>query len=470
MLTILGIGTGELSSLTMGGYARITDAKNVILQTGEIPIARELRECGVSFKTLDVFYEQAQDFDDWERKVCAFIANEEDPLLCLVGDVFSSALLPGLMRMGKADILPGVGFFGNALSLCAGQMKAASVFACAASEFIATDFSGGSAVVITEVDSDCLAADIAEKLGRYYPAGTLLYVVDGNIVEKVPLQALSKRNIWTYSVSIVLDAADFLTKESYGFSDLCHIIAVLRGENGCPWDRKQTHQSLRASMIEESYEAVDAIDKNDPYMLEDELGDVLLQVVMHAAIAEEHSEFDIVNVCDAICKKMIRRHPHIFGEGKANTAEEVIANWEEIKRGEKSLKTYRQSLLDIPAGTSPLLRAEKLQKKASAIGFDWEDYMGALEKTKEELEELEQEIKISGRIEEEAGDLLFAMVNLLRMVGVDGEVALNRACAKFISRLSYMEDAARAAGRDLAKMRLAEQEQLWQASKREKLD
>lgn len=152
MLTILGIGTGELSSLTMGGYARITGAKNVILQTGEIPIARELKECGVTFKTLDAFYEQAQDFDDWESKVCAFIAKEEDPLLCLVGDVFSSALLPGLMQMGKADILPGVGFFGNALSLCAGQMKASSVFACAASEFIATDFSGRSAVVITEVD------------------------------------------------------------------------------------------------------------------------------------------------------------------------------------------------------------------------------------------------------------------------------------------------------------------------------
>ncbi len=468
MLTVLGLGTGGFSSLTMGGYERISHAEHVILQTGQIPVARELEKHGISFVTLDVFYEEAQDFDDWAEKACSYIRAQTNPLLCLLGDVYANALLPKLWKTGAMEVVPGMGFFESALSYCAGRLSCGHALVCAAPQFLQSDFTGQSAAVITEVDSAYQAADIAVKLGRFYPADSIVYVVEEGQTEETCLKTLPLREKWGYAVCIVVDAATFSTKECYSFADLCHIISRLRGEHGCPWDKKQTHESLRASLIEECYETVDAIDAHDPHMLADELGDVLMQVVMHAAIADEHAAFDIIDVCDAISKKMIRRHPHIFGNATADTAEEVIANWEEIKRSEKSIKTYKQSLLDIPKTTSPLIRAEKLQKKASLIGFDWKEYAGALAKVKEELVELEQEIACSGKIEEEAGDLLFAAVNLLRLLGVDADVALNAACAKFITRFSYMEDAARAAGCDLAKLSLSEQEKLWQQAKHEK--
>lgn len=258
---------------------------------------------------------------------------------------------------------------------------------------------------------------------------------------------------------------DFKRKERYSVEDLLKIMEILRSENGCPWDREQTHESLRTCLIEECYEVLEAIDARDEFALADELGDVLLQVVMHAAIASEHGQFDALDVADGICRKMIRRHPHIFGDAVVKDSGEVMQNWEAIKRQEKAQKSLAQSLADIPSGMPALIRAQKIQKKAAQIGFDWENYEGALEKVREELTELCAALAGDGSTEEEAGDLLFSAVNLLRKLGVDAEPALLAACGKFADRMAKMESFASQQGQELAKMPLEEQDALWNRAK-----
>ena len=208
-----------------------------------------------------------------------------------------------------------------------------------------------------------------------------------------------------------------------------------------------------------------AVDQEDPMQLADELGDVLMQVAFHAQIGQECGEFDLTDITTCIAKKMIHRHTHIFGSDKLDTSGQVAANWEKIKRQEKGLATITDSLKDVPLGMELLLRAAKVQKKAAGVGFDWPDYRGALEKVQEELLELQQEIEKEGALEEEAGDLLFACVNLLRLLKVNGAIALESAIRKFISRFQYMEEEAEETGKNLASLSLEEQEMLWQQAK-----
>jgi tetrapyrrole methylase family protein/MazG family protein len=239
----------------------------------------------------------------------------------------------------------------------------------------------------------------------------------------------------------------------------------LRSPGGCPWDLKQTHESLRQYVLEEAYEVAAAVDEKDPDALADELGDLLLQVVFHAQIGRQRGEFDIADVTSNICAKMILRHPHIFGSVSVTGAEEVVANWEAIKRTEKGHSSTAQTMEDVPSGMSALMRAYKIQKKAAQAGFDWEDASGALLKAEEEENELKDELsgKDMDKIEAEAGDLLFAWVNVLRKAGVNPEVALARATRKFTGRFAYIEQNA---GADLQDLTLAQMDELWESAKK----
>lgn len=258
---------------------------------------------------------------------------------------------------------------------------------------------------------------------------------------------------------------DFTFKEKYTYEDLLEIMRILRCPEGCVWDREQDHKSIRRSFIEETYEAVEAIDNDDPVLLQEELGDVLLQVVFHAQIEAEAGRFTMDDVADGICKKMIYRHPHVFGSVEAKNSDEVLTNWDALKQKEKHQKSTTETLESVARSLPGLIRAEKVQHKAAKVGFDWDEVSGALDKVREETAEVARAIDGDGDPSEELGDLLFAVVNVARFLKTDPEDAINRTTDKFIRRFAQVEQAAKDAGRSLSEMSLAEMDALWDAAK-----
>lgn len=256
--------------------------------------------------------------------------------------------------------------------------------------------------------------------------------------------------------------------KNYTINDLLEIMETLRGENGCPWDRAQTHQSIKKSMIEECYEAIDALDSEDDRAFANELGDVLLQVVFHAQLAKERNAFDFDDVVNEICTKLITRHTHVFGKDKAVSAEEALGQWEKNKKKEKNLDSYTDMLSDVPHYLPALMRSEKIQKKAGSVGFDWDNINGVYKKLSEETEELKAAVNGSNAdaIEEEYGDLLFTMVNLGRHLKLTPEIALTKASDKFIKRFAKMEKQAVSDKRDLSDLTAEEFNILWEKSKK----
>jgi len=251
----------------------------------------------------------------------------------------------------------------------------------------------------------------------------------------------------------------------HGFDEFVDLIAVLRGPGGCPWDREQTHASIAKNMVEEAYEAVHAIESDDVPEIREELGDVLLQVVLQAQIAADAGEFTIDDVVAAIHAKIVRRHPHVFGEDTALSASEGLAKWDSIKAAERAQK--QQGLLDTVPHTLPaLMLAQAISRKAVSAGFEWDSLEGVWAKVHEELDELKAEQPGSPEAAEEIGDLLFTIVNLARKQGIDAETALRKTCDKFRSRWSAMEKAAAETGVPLESLGLDAQEALWQAAKR----
>ncbi len=260
---------------------------------------------------------------------------------------------------------------------------------------------------------------------------------------------------------------DFETKGKYDFNDLLRIMEILRAPDGCMWDREQDHHSIRRNFIEETYEVCEAIDEESPEHLKEELGDVLLQVVFHTQMEKEKGVFDIGDVADGICKKLIYRHPHIFGDVQVASSAEILNNWDDLKRKEKHQETYTSSLESVAKSLPGLIRAEKLQKKAAKVGFDWEGPEGALGKVEEELSEVREAMAGRGDAEEELGDLLFATVNAARHMKVDPERAVEKTCEKFIRRFAFMEQEAEKEDKPLSEMSLDEMDALWEQSKKE---
>lgn len=258
---------------------------------------------------------------------------------------------------------------------------------------------------------------------------------------------------------------DFQQKETYDFNDLLRIMEILRAPDGCMWDREQDHQSIRRNFIEETYEVCEAIDEEDTEHLKEELGDVLLQVVFHTQMEKEKGVFDIGDVADGICKKLIFRHPHIFGSVEVSSSEEILRNWDELKRKEKHQETDTDALQSVAKSLPGLIRAEKLQKKAAKVGFDWDRAEDALDKVAEELDEVRRAMQGDGDPEEELGDLLFAAVNVSRHLKIDAERAMEKACNKFTERFAQMDRMAREQQQSLSGLSLEELDVLWEKAK-----
>lgn len=262
-------------------------------------------------------------------------------------------------------------------------------------------------------------------------------------------------------------AVSFEFKEKYTISDLLEIMRLLRTPEGCPWDREQTHESIRSNLLEETHEALEAIDRGDMPLLQEELGDVLLQVVFHAQMEQEKGSFTFDDVVDGICKKLVVRHPHVFGDVTADDAGQVLKNWDAIKRETKGGKTQADMLRAVPRALPALMRAGKVQNRARRVGFDWPDVSGALQALDSETAELKQAIASgdAAAMEEELGDLLFSAVNVSRFIDTDAEQALTGATDKFIRRFTVVEQLAAERGVDMASASLEELDRLWEEAK-----
>ena len=260
---------------------------------------------------------------------------------------------------------------------------------------------------------------------------------------------------------------DFKQKENYDIYDLIKIMELLRSENGCPWDREQNHQSIRSNVIEEAYEVADAIDSGSKEMLVEELGDLLLQVVFHARMDEEAGGFNFDDVCDGICKKLVYRHPHVFGDIDADTSDQVLKNWDALKKKEKKQESFTDTLNSVPKAFPALMRSQKVQKRAARAGFDFDNKSDVYDKVAEEMVELSDADTLNDgkKIFEEYGDLLFSVVNLARFLNIDAEEALAASTDKFISRFEKVEQLAIERGIDMPNTPITELDILWDEAK-----
>ncbi len=284
------------------------------------------------------------------------------------------------------------------------------------------------------------------------------------VVEKVRYPLASIFNLFTSGHFLLYT----LMMSKGDFEKLIEIMATLRGESGCPWDKEQTRESLKPFLVEETYEVLEAIDEGNPEKIKEELGDLLFQIIFHCQIAKERGEFDIHDVTEKIAQKMIGRHPHVFGNARYETSEEVLKQWEERKREEGK---SRESILEgIPRELPSLLKAHRVQSRASRVGFDWNQVEDVLVKLEEELQEFRRALENKGQkeIEDELGDLFFVLVNISRFVGVNPEDALRKTISKFISRFRYIEMKAAESAKRLSEMTLEEMDALWDEAKKRK--
>jgi tetrapyrrole methylase family protein/MazG family protein len=320
-------------------------------------------------------------------------------------------------------------------------------------------------LIVTGADNQILARAVAGQLrDRYASDHTVVTAnsLEGGGFDLTPMTIDELAKVETIGRETAIYVPPTRIAPPGGFAELVRIISVLRAPDGCPWDREQTHASLAPHLIEEAYEGAAAAESGDDAALADELGDVLLQVVLHAQIGAEDGTFTVDDVIAGIITKIRRRHPHIFGTVSAETAEEVTRNWDAIKRVEKP---HAGVLGEVPEALPSLMRAQKISRRAAGVGFEWEDIDGVWAKVHEEIDELKATGHGTPEAEEELGDLLFTVVNVARKMGIDAEAALRRTCLKFAGRFEDMETAAAAAGHPLEDLRPDEWEQLWARAK-----
>ncbi|HFE9701812.1 TPA: nucleoside triphosphate pyrophosphohydrolase [Clostridium perfringens] len=479
MLKIMGLGPGAYEALTIGALKELKNNKNIYFRTEKHPTVDFLKDEGIKFESYDHAYEKYDSFDDVYKYIAedliTKIKDDEDLIYAVPGHpLVAEKSVINLIELCKEnniqyEVLPAVSFVDAMMeALQVDPIEGVKIIDAFDMKNQILDKRVGT--IITQVYNNFIASEVKLRLLEGYEDDTEIIFVRAAGVEglesirKIPLYELDWQEDIDYLTSIYIPK-DLGNKKD--FQDLLDIIETLRNPGGCPWDREQTHESLKSALLEECYEVIDAIENEDEDALIEELGDVLLQVVFHASIGKEDGYFDIMDVIGGISNKMINRHPHVFGNEEANTSEQVLVNWDEIKKEEKGIKTLTEEMQNIAKSLPATTRAYKVQKKAKKVGFDWDDINCAMDKVKEELNEIKEVYNCEDKsiIEGEVGDLLFACINVARFLEVDGELALDKTIKKFIKRFSYIENEAIKNNKNLKDMTLEEMDKLWEEAK-----
>lgn len=453
MLTIVGLGCSP-EDLSQGAKEALVGGAKVILRTGETPAAQAIIRSGVPCATLDHVYERCRNFDTLNKKLAAAVAEEAkggDVVYCVDGSVTEDVSAQLLLRKEK-----GTRVFGG-VSKADAAFAAAKISACARTAVSAYRTDGARLrlpLAVYDIDCDLIAGDVKLRLCELFGDEADAFFVRAGKAEKIRLYELDRQKNYDASCVLVLDEIPLLKKTRFDFDDLADILRLLRAPDGCPWDRAQTHESIRKNMIEEAYELVDAIDGKDDNKIVEETGDVLMQGAFHAVLGEERGAFTADDVLSAVCEKLISRHSHIFGKDKATDEQSALSVWDKNKLLEKGQKTGADSVRDVPHNLPAAMRAQKVAKRAAKFGYDFKDAFEAAEKVKEELEELLAALREgdAAHIGEEAGDLLFSAVNVGRLAGADCEEALSESTKKFVDRFCRTEELILADGKSMQGM------------------
>ncbi|WP_166245710.1 nucleoside triphosphate pyrophosphohydrolase [Paenibacillus turpanensis] len=501
---IVGLGSGDPDHLTLGIWRKLQSSGRIFLRTEQHPVVELLREHGVTFQSFDETYEQEGTFQQVYRRIVdqllqeAGNAGSTEPVMYavpghpMVAEQTVRLLLEeGPVRGIDVQCEGGESFLDRAfLALRIDPIEGFQLLDATAMGGFPTienvntesgalyrgDLQPRRHLLIGQVYDNTVASDVKLTLMEVYPpdypvkVAHELGVKGKERIETIPLHELDHGQPYgNLSMIFVPGGSDERLRLRH-FDRLHEIVAILRSPDGCPWDREQTHASIRRNLIEETYEVLETIDDDDPDAMCEELGDVLLQIMLHSQMEEETGAFTVYDVIQTLNEKLIRRHPHVFGEKSADDAEDALVNWNEIKKQEKADKGVDPAKLSvlsgIPRELPGLLKALELQKKAAKVGFDWDRIEDVQDKVMEEWAELTETLNGDKTKQlEEFGDLLFALVNLARFLKLDPDEALAAANRKFMTRFSYIEEQLRLKGVDFAETTLAEMESFWQEAK-----
>lgn len=481
-IDIIGLGPGSIRDLSLGAIEKMKNCKYVYLQTEKHPSISYLEEHNIAFQSFGRIYDTSEDFQEAYQSIAQKILKKAKKVGHVVFAVpghpmVAEETVERILDLGKkegiaVEVFPAMSFIDSLIN----SLKIDPTYGLRivdGRELPSQGVDPKVGNVITQVYTPLVASEVKSQLMGYYKDETMIWIVRAAGVEgeekivRIPLYELDRQSWMDDLTSIYIPPVEMQQLSGGQVERLLDIVNILRGENGCPWDREQSHESLKQNLIEEAYEVIDAIDQKSSEGLEEELGDVLLQVVFHAQISKEEKDFDFQDVVRRICEKLIFRHPHIFGDVKAETSQEVLTNWEKIKKVEKGMSSQTEVLEAIPNCLPALMRAFKVQKKAGDVGFDWSRIEAVMEKVVEEWNELKEVYSLANRdrIIEELGDLLFSIVNLARFLKIQPEMALGQTTEKFISRFSYMEKKAQKQNKSLEDMSLEEMNCLWNEAK-----
>ncbi|KAB3531851.1 bifunctional methyltransferase/pyrophosphohydrolase YabN [Alkaliphilus serpentinus] len=481
-ITIAGLGPGSKEHLTLGVVEAIKNHNNLYLRTEKHPTVDYLVKEGINYKSFDDVYNQHESFDEVYQHICQYLLREaadRDILYLVPGHPYVAEYTVDLLvnqvkeKNIEIDVIPAMSFLDVLLPIV-GLDPVAGFKLLDALQLDHQEPDPLVANIITQMYDSYVASEVKLKLMEYYDYQQEVFVIRAAAVpqlervERLPLYQLDRVDWVDYLTSLYIPRIDSNQKRFYNMNNLIDIMERLRHKDGCPWDIQQTHETLKPYLVEEAYEVLEAIDLEDDLLLEEELGDLLLQVVFHSQIAKERGAFNIKDVIRGICEKLVYRHPHVFLDVKVEDSEGALDSWEEQKRQEKHIKSHTESMISIPKELPALMRADKIQRKAAKVGFDWDNPQDVINKIHEELQELleAQEKGNPVEIKEEGGDLLFAVVNLLRFYKVEPEDALRSTINKFLKRFSYIEDKAKKMEQKLENMSLAEMDLLWEESKK----
>lgn len=478
-IEVVGLGAGDLEQLPFGIYKKLISTNHLFLRTKEHPVIAQLEAEGMRYTSFDHVYEKHDQFEQVYEEICQILLESAQDTTIIYA-------VPGHPLVAERTVqllLERSHENGVDLEIVGGQSFLDAIFTALKIDPVegfqlldgtlldASQLQLRQHIFISQVYDRFVASEVKLTLMERLPDEYEVTIVTaaGSSQEKlqtVPLyeldRAIDLNNLTSVYVPPVKDD-NLMLKE---FSKLREIIAELRGPNGCPWDKEQTHESLKKYLIEETFEVIEAINNDDIDHLIEELGDVLLQVMLHAQIGEDDGYFSIADVIEAVSDKMIRRHPHVFGDTVVSDSKEVLKNWQQIKADEKGEKSL--SILDgITKGQPNLLRAYELQRKAAKVGFDWKEVKPAIAKVKEELTEFENEIihaDQQGALKE-FGDLLFSFVNVARFLDIHPEEALHETNEKFIRRFRFVEQKVSESGKSFELFTLDELDRFWEEAK-----